>query len=364
LNKTPTIVFVSEKFPWPLDDGGQIRTFQMLKVLASKFSVVLIALAPPCPNDQSPICDLGVQVVTIPRRNLRWAIPWRIMQALFTKRPYPLPKNFSRGILEEIVRRIESGNVRALHFNHLDAAQYVDWLVRLDPQVKVVFDTHNVLTLLYARLMNQERKLLRKAYFWVQWRRMRVYEEEVMRKSDCVIVCSEVERDLIKLWGVQNCLVVPNGVDTEFFRPEVATAQPQEGVANLVFTGALDYLPNAEGVRWFLRSVVPELRHCLPSYKVTIVGKNPPPDLLAYGEPGKVEFTGRVDDVRRYTRSADVLEMAEVIGRLCVERDDAREMARRGDEQIRKKYNWHGVTVTLCNYYEQELWPQPRIRAF
>ena len=46
----------------------------------------------------------------------------------FSKRPYPLPKNFAGEILEEIGRQINSGDIQALHFNHLDAAQYVDWM--------------------------------------------------------------------------------------------------------------------------------------------------------------------------------------------------------------------------------------------
>jgi glycosyltransferase involved in cell wall biosynthesis len=400
LHKIPTILFVSEKFPWPLDDGGQIRTFQILKMLASEFEVILIALAPSSPNDEIAVRDLGIQIVTFRRPKREWMIPWRIIQALFTKRPYPLPKNFSRRILKEIERRIDSGNISALHFNHLDAAQYVDWLEALDPRIKVVFDTHNVLTLLYERLFNSESNLLRKAYCWFQWRKMCHYEKAIMRKFDKVIVCSEVERDLVKLWGVKNCLVVPNGVDINYFTPGVANMRPQARPAHLVFTGAMDYLPNAEGVRWFLRSVFPELDRRLSSYKLTVVGKNPPADLLAYGEPGKVEFTGRVDDVRPYARSADVFivplrigggtrlkilealamelpvvstrvggegldlqdeihlklvdnasEMAEVIVELCDQRERARAMAQNGCEEIRKKYTWDVVAGSLSEFY-------------
>ena len=297
MNKIPTVLFVSEKFPWPLDDGGQIRTFQILKALSARFSVVLVALSPSSPEHEEPIRNLGVKVVTFQRRHRRWMMPWRILQTLFSKRPYPLPKNFAGEILEEIGRQINSGDIQALHLNHLDAAQYVDWIDRVGSRINVVFDTHNVLTSLYAHLVNSERRLLRKAYCWVQWRKMRVYEEATMRKADCVLVCSEVERRLLHEWGVRRCLVIPNGVDTDFFTPQPAHQLNADRPAHLVFTGAMDYLPNAQGILWFLRSVIPGLDRRSLNYKLTIVGKRPSADLLVWERPGQIEFTGRVEDV-------------------------------------------------------------------
>ena len=401
MNQNPTILFVSEKFPWPLDDGGQIRTFHILKTLSTRFSVVLVALSPSSAEHEEPIRNLGVKIVTFQRRYRRWLTPWRILQTLFSKRPYPLPKNFAGEILEEIRRQINSGDLQALHLNHLDAAQYVNWIDTVGSRVKVVFDTHNVLTSLYAHLVNSERKLLRKAYCWVQWRKMRVYEEATMRKADCVVVCSEVERRLLQKWGVRKCLVIPNGVDTEFFTPQPFDAQRNGRPAHLVFTGAMDYLPNAHGIRWFLHSVLPELDRRLLNYKLTIVGKSPPVDLLSWERPGRIEFTGRVDDVRPYTRSADVFvvplqigggtrlkilealamevpvvstrigaegldlrdcvhlrladdvsTMAQAIAELCAQPNVAQEMARRGREHVLERYDWEAVTYPLCGYYD------------
>ena len=88
-------------------------------------------------------------------------MPFYIVSALFTRRPYPLPKNFSPEILGEIRRRMHVGDVHALHLNHLDAAQYIEWLDGASSQVKIVFDTHNLLTSLYAQLVRSERNVRR-----------------------------------------------------------------------------------------------------------------------------------------------------------------------------------------------------------
>ena len=404
MTESQTIVFVSQKFPWPLDDGGQIRTFHILKTLSAQFSVILIALSPSSPGLEEPIRNLGVKIITFQQDGHRWMSPWRILQTLFSRRPYPLPKNFAGEILEEIYQQISLGDVRALHLNHLDAAQYVDWIEEVGSRIRVVFDTHNVLTSLYAHLVDSEEKLLRKAYCWIQWRKMRVYEEVTMRKVDCVVVCSEAERRLLQEWGVQKCLVIPNGVDTGFFTPQTVGALRSGRPTHLVFTGAMDYMPNAHGISWFLRSVVPELDRRSLNYKLTIVGKNPPAELLAWTRAGKIEFTGRVDDVRPYTRSADVFvvplhigggtrlkilealamqvpvvstrigaegldlrdgvhlrladdatKMALAIADLCAQPDRGQEIARRGHARVLESYDWKAVSYPLCRYYQEIL---------
>ena len=404
MSRDKRILFVTEKFPWPLDDGGQIRTYQILKSLSAKFPMTLLSTSPLVPILEDPIRALGIEVVTVSRRAPSWTFPWRVVEALFTKRPYPLPKNFHAEILSEIRRQIISENVHFLHFNHLDAAQYVDELDAVRSSVKVIFDTHNVLTSLYSQFVNCERNLLRQAYSFIQWRKMRVYEVSTMRKADCVVVCSESERRLLQEWGMRSCLVVPNGVDTGYFASQGIGTKADGHPVHLVFTGAMDYLPNVQGIRWFFDSVVPELDRRLPSYKLTIVGKGPPADLLALGRPGKIEFTGWVDDVRPYTRSADVFvvplqigggtrlkilealamqipvvstrigaeglelcdgvhlrladdtfTMTQAIVDLCTQSACAREMARNGRQQVFERYDWKAVTYPLCHYYEESL---------
>ena len=397
------ILFVSEKFPWPLDDGGQIRTYQVLKALATRFRVLLISKSPRSPELEIPIRELGVDVLTVSNHRHWWTTSWGLIIALFTRRPFPLPTNFSGEILRVVRDQIASGKVAVLHLNHLDAAQYVHWLTKANCRPKFVFDTHNVLTTLYGRLVKSEARWIHKAYCWMQWRKMEPYEKSVMDETDCVIVCSEVERRLLSEWGIRNCLVVPNGVDIASFEPGVAPRDVLERPPNVVFVGAMDYLPNADGVRWFLDSVDTDLRRRFPSYKLTVVGKNPPPDLLSMSQAGRIEFTGRVDDVRPYLRSADIFvvplkigggtrlkilealamelpvvatsvgaegleltdrthlrivesgtEMALALQELWDQHGLAREMAKCGRMQVCSKYTWSQSIVPLREYYERE----------
>jgi glycosyltransferase involved in cell wall biosynthesis len=300
------ILFVTEKFPHPVDDGGQIRTFHVLRGLAAEFPVTLVSTDAPTPPDEAAIRGLGVEVVACGPRRPRWQAPWFAAEALFTRAPYPMRKNASRRVLGEIVRRIAAGDLAAVHFNHLDAAQYAERLGASRARVRTVFDTHNLLTRMYERFAHDGANPLRRGYATVQWWRMARYEPAILKAVDQVLVCSDTERELAHTWGVGGARVVPNGVDLARFAAVSRKPRPAGAPPTIVFTGALSYAPNAEAVRWLLDAIAPEMRRVLPRFRIVVVGKGASPSLLARARPGEIDFTGWVDDVRPWLAEADV----------------------------------------------------------
>jgi len=197
--------------------------------------------------------------------------------------------------------------VRALHLNHLDAAQYVehlgDHLGKRAAGVRTVFDTHNLLARMYERFAATARNPLRRGYTTIQWWRMARYEPAILRAVDRVLVCSDLERDLVRVAGARNAMVVPNGVDVGAY---ARNSRSPSDRPTILFTGGLAYAPNAEGVRWFVLEVLPELRRILPRFRLVVVGKGAPPSLSSLAVPGEIEFSGWVEDVRAPLAEADV----------------------------------------------------------
>jgi glycosyltransferase involved in cell wall biosynthesis len=402
-----TLLFVTEKFPWPVDDGGQARTFNVLKSLARHFPVTLLANAPPDAAHVAPVEATGVEVVICGTRAARPRALAHAALATFTRAPHPIGKNRSRGLLRELRARLAAGGVLGVHFNHLDTAQYVEDLGPLRKDVRCVFDTHNVLTTMYKRFQETSRNPLASAYLGLQWTKMNRYERAIMKEMDLVCVCSDLERELLRTWGVDRSLVVPNGVDTEYFAPQAQFGAPQaqhgapvpapaEQPPLVVFTGALGYAPNADGVRWLLDAVWPHLESELPGVRLRVVGKDPPAELVRRAVPGRIEFTGYVDDVRPHMRDASVFacplrigggtrlkildamalglpvvsttvgaeglavtdhadielsdyapDFAKAIARLVREPERAQTLARAGRKLVVDRYGWAGVTRPL-----------------
>lgn len=299
----PPTLFITEKLPWPLDDGGQIRTWHMLQALQRRGPVRVLALEPSAPQSAQALRERGVELHLVPaRRSALWKA-WSVLRAVFTRRPHPLPKNHSSALLKALRHAIETQGVQALHFNHLDAAQYLEDLGALRSRVHCTVDTHNLLTALYARLAQQARNPLARTYIQLQWQKMAAYEPRLLRQADAVWVCSAAEQAQLRVWGVDRARLVPNGVDTQACAPQ---ARPADQQRRLVFCGGMDYLPNEDGMRWFLAEVWPLVLQQAPDLELLVVGKNPSADLRAGAGSTRVRFTGRVEDVRPFVASGDL----------------------------------------------------------
>jgi glycosyltransferase involved in cell wall biosynthesis len=97
---------------------------------------------------------------------------------------------------------------------------------------------------------------------------------------------------------------VPTGVDTEFFRPSGEEIVNPHG---LVFTGSMDWLPNEDGIRYFVDEILPLIKQRIPDVTLTVVGRNPYPSLVELSKSNdSIVVTGRVDDVRPFMERAAV----------------------------------------------------------
>jgi glycosyltransferase involved in cell wall biosynthesis len=105
------------------------------------------------------------------------------------------------------------------------------------------------------------------------------------------------------MFGVTRVAAIATGVDIDFFRrpPDV---QPK---VDLVFLGSMDWLPNIDGVEYFVREILPLIRKRVPACTLAIVGRTPSAAIraLAQRDPG-IQVTGTVADVRPWLWSAKV----------------------------------------------------------
>jgi polysaccharide biosynthesis protein PslH len=105
--------------------------------------------------------------------------------------------------------------------------------------------------------------------------------------------------------------VIPTGVDIEYFRP----SDHQEEPNTIVFSGAMDWMPNEDAIVYFIKAILPRIRKHIPSASLCVVGRDPSRGLLQLGASQRgIEVTGRVDDVRPFVRRAAVYVVPLRIG--------------------------------------------------
>ena len=149
-----------------------------------------------------------------------------------------------------------------------------------------------------------------KAIYRREARKVRQVEIEAARSFDYTLFSSGPEASLfLKRTGrsAARVLAMRNGVDADFFDPVEAGANPYpNGRKSIVFTGAMDDLPNVEAAKWFAAEVMTALRHRFPAFDFWIVGAQPAASLRRLAR-GDVHVTGRVPDIRPYIAHADAV---------------------------------------------------------
>lgn len=150
-------------------------------------------------------------------------------------------------------------------------------------------------------------------------KRLFKYEVEINESFNHSIFVSKREEKVFKeLYpDAKNVLVIPNGVDTDFFYPNkksVLHFTPHPSPL-LLFTGVMDYFANEDAVSWFCRNIFPIIKQELPGAEFYIVGNNPTNAVWTLTEIEGVSVTGYVDDIREYYWAADICVMPLRIAR-------------------------------------------------
>jgi len=135
-------------------------------------------------------------------------------------------------------------------------------------------------------------------------------ERRFTQSFDRCLVISEAEASILRdsQGDAGNVVVVPNGVDIGYFDPALEFASPFDaGFRSVVFTGAMDYYANIDGVVWFVDNVWRRVHAGAPDALFHIVGSNPTRDVLALRDRPGVRVVGRVPDMRPYLAHANAV---------------------------------------------------------
>lgn len=305
------ILFLTPQLPYPPQQGTAIRNYNLLKQAAKQHEVYLLsfdsALSPAV--DLSPLCSLCVEWHAVsPRHRSSWE---RFLTVLVSPRPDIVHRLSSPLFARKLRLMLETIQPDIVQIEGLEMAQYGLWARQFGSKdLLLVYDAHNAEYLLQRRIFETDarrpQRWLGALYSFIQWRKLRPYEALVCRQAERVIACSPADADaLSSLVPGLKTIILPNGVDTEYYRPSTVTPLPL-GPRALVFTGKMDFRPNVDAVLWFSTRVLPIIRHASPDAHFYIVGKNPHPRLAPLRDMPGITITGFVEDVRPYIAAAAV----------------------------------------------------------
>jgi polysaccharide biosynthesis protein PslH len=286
----------------PLDTGGKIRSFQILKQLARKHDITFCTFYKSLPSD--PHADLErvfSKVVCQPleissgRGFAEFLSYFRQLSSPF---PYSMAKYYQPEVRKKVSEVCRGKKFDAIVCDFIFAAGVVPW----GAFCPKIFFAHNVEARIWKRHHDVARSLPWKLASWKEYKSMERTERKYIRLADHLITVSETDRSYFsQIVEPGKISVTPTGVDIDFFRPRARETNP----ASLVFTGSMDWMPNEDAVFYFAERILPSIRSQVPNIEVRVVGRKPSARLraLAETEPA-IKVTGAVDDIRPYVHDS------------------------------------------------------------
>ena len=293
------VLVISARLPFPPRWGFATRVYHLTRQLAKRHDVTLVTYAGAGDGEHVERLrqEFGVETVTRehPTRQQKRAMQLR---SLASRVPYDSRATYTKQ-MQELIDRVSAER-------RVDVVQLESTLLslyRLPPGARVIVDEHNVDYEYYARMRENERSPLRRAYYRLEEIRFRSFEQRCWRDVDGCVMTSEREAEIVRAVAPGTPAIgVPNGVDIEYFRPSDEPVQPR----TLVFNGTLDYRPNLDGAEFLVKQVLPRVRERCPDVRVVLVGRGSQSDLDSFRGPN-VEVTGEVPEVPPYLARAAVV---------------------------------------------------------
>ncbi len=291
------ILFLAHRSPFPPDRGDKIRAYNVLKYLAGRKRVHLLAFA----DDRRDLDDGGLAPLTASRTVL-WRGKSRVvatLEALAQGKPASLTAFDDKAMRHAVADVLAREAIDTIYVFSGQMAQYVP----ADFAGTVIMDFCDMDSLKFADYAKGSHGPMR----WLMAREaaaLQVFERTTANRVHASLFVSAAEAQLFRAkTGATNVLVVENGIDTDRFDPAATFDDIPVAGPLIVFTGQMDYRPNVEAVTWFVQDMLPAIRAVHPDARFAIVGRNPTDAVRALAGEA-VTVTGEVADVRGWLAAA------------------------------------------------------------
>jgi sugar transferase (PEP-CTERM/EpsH1 system associated) len=292
----------------PLDKGGKLRTWHLMRHLAARHDITYLSFAEPFEREEhrAGMREVCRRLETVPRSDAaKGTLRFYADAARYVVDPVPyaVAKYRSPAYASRVLELLATGRFDAVVCDFLPPVVNLPAVL---PCPSILF-THNVEAEIWRRHAETAANPISRWLLTRQWQRMLRFERAALERFDLVLAVSEGDGDTFeRLYpgALRSPVhVVNTGVDTRYFAPMPETPARR---AHIAFTGSMDWLPNEDGMTWFVRDILPLIRRAEPEATLSIIGRSPTPAVRRLAEAGGVEVTGSVDDVRPHVAAGSV----------------------------------------------------------
>jgi glycosyltransferase involved in cell wall biosynthesis len=307
------ILILSHRVPFPQNGGYAIVVANTIKSLVNTgHDVSLVALNAKRHNHSSQLPDEDL----LGKINYRaydidtTVTVFGVAANLFANTSFNVDRYYDPEFEKLLIRELRNTNYDIIQFEGLFVSLYLP-AVRKHSKAKLIYRAHNIENQIWQRLSLQKVDPFKKSYLRMHARRIKNYEQQQLNKFDAIVVFTGQDKGTLEQYGITVPIeILPIGLRLEKYVVDIGKTE----FPSLFFLGSLDWMPNREGMEWFLDTFVNDIISGDLPVKLYVAGNDIPERFDDYEALGKIFIQGEVDNALEFVNSKSIMIVPLVSG--------------------------------------------------
>lgn len=300
------ILQVCKKFPYPLKDGESIAINNLSRSLKDLGAdLTLLAM-----NTKKHYYDLKREpssfdqydeIITVDIDNTI-----KLKDAflnLFSQKSFHISRYVSREFEQTLIKLLKKTSFDVIQLETLYLAPYIP-VIRKYSDAKISMRAHNVESEIWKRITKNTQSLPKKIYLKYLSGKLQKFETRMLHQYDILMPITHRDLGIFKQMGYNGkSVVVPIGLDSTEYKADFNSFRNN---LSLSFIGSLDWMPNIEGLKWFLKHTWSKMQKEIPDLELHIAGRNTP-DWLKNLKKKNIVVHGEVEDASAFINRHSIM---------------------------------------------------------
>jgi len=222
---------------------------------------------------------------------------------LFSRTSFNIDRYYDPEFERLLIGTLKKTSYDIIQFEGLLVSLYLS-AVRKHTKAKLIYRAHNIENQIWERLSQQKNDPFKKSYLKMHAKRIKNYELLQLNNFDGVAVFTEQDKSTLLEYGTKIPIeILPVGINLDHYKPDFSKTE----FPSLFFLGSLDWLPNREGIEWFLENFHKELTEGDLRVRFYVAGNDIPERFDDYEVMGKIFIQGEVDDGLEFINSKSIM---------------------------------------------------------
>ncbi len=300
------ILQLCKKYPYPLKDGESIAVTNIAAALTNLGAeVTLLAM-----NTNKHAFDTSKINQTLPYYKAKYTVnvdtDVKILPALknlFSSDSYHISRFISTDFEKKLIHLLKESTFDIIQLETLFLAPYID-TIRKYSSALIVMRAHNVEHEIWERITTNTSSLIKKKYLRHLTSKLKNFEKSMLHKYDLLLPITHKDYNTFKKLGFNgNAQIVPIGMNISKYTPDYSSFKKD---LSLSFIGSLDWMPNIEGLKWFLDNIWSKVHQQFPDIHLHIAGRNTP-DWVKNINQDNIIVHGEVDDATQFINQHSIM---------------------------------------------------------